>query len=452
MRLSGRPAFAFLCAVASLVGRANADLKGVFGHYLIGSLGDASEAIKDVQDAKQMGLDAFALNVQDATAPFATNAIQLLFSAAESNNFKLFFSFDMTTLNDPSTFIPLLLQYQSSSAYYLHENRPFVSTFDGGNVAFGQSTPNQGWQTQFIDVLANSGVKPFFVPDFDDFNNQLGGTYDTQFFQDFPVVDGVFSWESAWPEVPEGHVNVSSAKDQTGLTNAHAAGKVYMMPLSSFQFKHIDANQNFYRLGGLNLAQRIGQVLELQPDFVEIITWNDSGESHFIGNIFPEPIAGSPAIQAYADGFNHTAWQNVLAPFIVAYKNGATSAADVTSFGAFAGAFWYRPLLLTAQCASDPLGKPDGAQNAVDELSYAVLLPADSTGVTVRVSSGGNVVATFPTTPGLNANTVPIQLGAQRVELVGADGNVIGAGDGTKDVVGETDGVCNFNYEVADIS
>ncbi|KAI0833775.1 glycoside hydrolase [Trametes gibbosa] len=452
MRLAEIPALIILGALASFVGQVNADLKGVFGHYLIGSLGGASEAVKDVQDAKKMGLDAFALNVQDATAPFATNAIQLLFSAAEANGFKLFFSFDMTTLTDPSTFIPLLLQYQTSPAYYFHESRPFVSTFDGGNVAFGKSTPNEGWQIQFKDVLANSGVNPFFVPDFDDFNHQLGGTYDVQFFQDFTVLDGVFSWESAWPEVPEGHVNVSSAKDKTGLTNAHAAGKVYMMPLSSFQFKHIDANQNFYRLGGLNLAQRIGQVLELQPDFVEIITWNDSGESHFVGNIFPEPIAGSPAIQAYADGFDHTAWQNVLAPFIVAYKNSKTSAADVVPFGAFAGAFWYRPLLLTAQCPNDSLGKPDGAQNAVDELSFAVLLPADSSGVTVRVLSGGTVTATLPTTPGLNAATVPIRLGSQRVELVAADGNIIGAGVGTKDVVGETDGVCNFNYEVANIS
>ncbi|KAI0648825.1 glycoside hydrolase [Trametes meyenii] len=452
MRLSGRSSIPFFVPLASLFSHARANLKGVFGHYLVGSLGDASEAVKDVQDAKHFGLDAFALNVQDATAEFATDAISKLFTAAEANDFKLFFSFHMTTLNDALTFIPLLLHYQKSSAYYLHDGRPFVSTLDGGNVAFGQSSPNEGWQTQFKDVLARSGVNPFFVPDFDDFNNQLGGTYDTQFFQDFTVVDGVFSWESAWPEVAEGHVNVSSAKDQAGLTNAHAAGKVYMMPLSSFQFKHIDPGQNFYRLWGLKLTQRMVQMLELQPDFVEIITWNDSGESHYVGNVFPEPIAGSPAIQAYSNGFNHTAWQDILAPFIVAYKNNKTSVTDITPFGEFAGGFWYRPLLVTAKCANDTLGKPDGVQNAVDKLSIAVLLPANSTGMTLRVLSGDSVTATLPTTPGLNAVTVPFQLGRQRVELVGADGSIVGAGDGTKDVIGETNGVCNFDYEAADIS
>lgn len=35
MRLSGSSAFAALSALACLVGRANADLKGVFAHYLV---------------------------------------------------------------------------------------------------------------------------------------------------------------------------------------------------------------------------------------------------------------------------------------------------------------------------------------------------------------------------------------------------------------------------------
>ena len=91
------------------------------------------------------------------------------------------------------------------------------------------------------------------------------------------------------------------------------------LALSSLQFKHIDGGQNWYRRGELNLPTRIEQVLELQPDFVEIITWNDSGESHYIGNCWPEAISGAPAIQAYSNGFDHTAWQDVLAPFISAY-------------------------------------------------------------------------------------------------------------------------------------
>ncbi|KAI0720253.1 glycoside hydrolase [Cerioporus squamosus] len=433
MRLSGSSALALLSAIACLVGRTNADLKGVFAHYLVGSMGGSDEAVKDVQDAKALGLDAFALNVQDASASWSTSAIQLLFDAAAANDFKLFFSFDMA----------------SNPAYYYHDNRPFVSTFDGGAKSFGASSPNAGWQSQFKDALASSGINPFFVPDFDDYG---GATYDATFFSNYPVVDGVLSWEAAWPQESEGTANVSSAKDQVAIQAAHAAGKVYMMPLSSLQFKHIDGGQNWYRRGELNLPERIAQVLELQPDFVEIITWNDSGESHYIGNCWPEAIAGAPAIQAYSNGFDHTAWQAVLAPFITAYKNGKTSITDVTPFGAFAGAFWYRTLLRSASCSGDSLGKPSGFENAEDLINIAVLLPANTSGVKMNVYSGGNLVSTLPTTAGLNIAAVDIKTGAQKVELVNSAGQIIGAGSSTVDVAADTSGVCNFNYQVVHIA
>ena len=218
------------------------------------------------------------------------------------------------------------------------------------------------------------------------------------------------------------------------------------------QFKHIDSGQNWYRIGELNLPERIGQVLALQPDFVEIITWNDAGESHYIGNNWPEAISGSPAIQAYSNGYDHTSWQDVLAPFIVAYKAGKTSLSDVTPFGEFAGAFWYRPLLKDASCSGDSLGKPQGWENAQDLINIAVLLPSNTSGTSIRVTSGGSVVANLATTAGLNYASVPIRTGGQRVELVDASGNILGAGSSTQDVVADTSGTCNFNYQVVHIA
>ncbi|KAI0636141.1 glycoside hydrolase [Trametes polyzona] len=449
MRLSATYLLAIFGTLSTLFCSVNADLKGVFAHYLVGGMGGSDQAVKDVQDAKRMSIDAFALNVQYPSESWATNSIQLLFNAAAANDFKLFFSFDMAVIDQPSTFLPLFRQYQNHPAYYRHNGRPFVSTFNGGSKSFGASSPNAGWQSRFKDVLAAEGINPFFVPDFDDYG---GAAYDANFFRNYPVVDGVLGWESAWPQVSEGVANVSSAKDQTALSAAHAAGKVYMMPLSSVQFKHIDPGQNWYRRGELNLPLRIGQVLALQPDFVEIITWNDAGESHYIGNCWPEAISSAPAIQAYSNGYDHTHWQDVLAPFIVAYKNGKRSLSDVTPFGAFAGAFWYRPLLKTASCSSDGLGKPSGWQNAQDEIDIAMLLPASSSGATLRVYSGGSLVATIPTKPGLNMASVPIRTGPQRVELVAANGSILGAGSSTQDVVADTSGVCNFNYQVVHIA
>ena len=194
------------------------------------------------------------------------------------------------------------------------------------------------------------------------------------------------------------------------------------------------------------------QVLALQPDFVEIVTWNDAGESHYIGNNWPEAISGAPAIQAYSNGYDHSAWQAVLAPFIAAYKAGKTTTADITPFGEFAGAFWYRPLLKDAACAGDNLGKPQGAENARDQINIAVLLPSNTTGATLRVTSGGKVVANLATTAGLNMAGVAISTGAQKVELLDASGNILGAGSSTQDVTADTSSTCNFNYQVVHIA
>ena len=49
-------------------------------------------------------------------------------------------------------------------------------------------------------------------------------------------------------------------------------------------------------------TDRWDQLLTLAPQFVEIITWNDFGESHYVG-----PIEGiQPMSQAWVNGFDHT--------------------------------------------------------------------------------------------------------------------------------------------------
>jgi glucan endo-1,3-alpha-glucosidase len=80
-----------------------------------------------------------------------------------------------------------------------------------------------------------------------------------------------------------------------------------MMGVSPLQFKHIDSSQNYYRRSEQNLEYRFSQVLSLQPDFVEIQTWNDAGESHYMGNSWPEPIAESD-IEAYSSSYGHTGY------------------------------------------------------------------------------------------------------------------------------------------------
>jgi glucan endo-1,3-alpha-glucosidase len=196
-------------------------------------------------------------------------------------------------------------------------------------------------------------------------------------------------------------------------------------------------------------------VLALQPDFVEVITWNDAGESHYVGNFWPEQIAGSD-IGTYANSFDHTGWQQILPSFINAYKSGVTDVAQLTppSGKTAVGVMWYRTLLTSGSCSSDPMGKPSGSQNAQDAINFAVILP-DNGSYTINVYSNNNKIGSFPGESGLNRRMVlGLQAGAgQRVEVVDTTTNtVVMSATGTKDVQADTTAICNFNYEVVALS
>jgi glucan endo-1,3-alpha-glucosidase len=66
-------------------------------------------------------------------------------------------------------------------------------------------------------------------------------------------------WES------DGKSNVSSAVDEVYLSSAAANDKAFIMGIAALQFKHLDGYDNWYRRGELTLAQRIPQILSLQP-------------------------------------------------------------------------------------------------------------------------------------------------------------------------------------------
>lgn len=82
---------------------------------------------------------------------------------------------------------------------------------------------------------------------------------------------------------------------------------------------------------------------------VEVLTWNDYGESHYVG-----PIKGSqPNSQAWVDGFDHSAWLDLTKYFALAYKNGGYP--NVTNDNIY---MWARPHAKNATASSDPVGQP----------------------------------------------------------------------------------------------
>lgn len=182
----------------------------------------STEATQDISDAIAAGFDGFALNTHtiSSTDTWNTDAINYLLDAASGTSFKMFLSFDMSWGLDVSSLGSFLTQFSNHSQYYTTDDgRPWVSTYSGG-----ASIDNSEWDSSFIQPLVAQGVTPYFVPDFDDWAG-----YPTGFFDTFTVVDGAFSWESAWPGAGTTAANVSDSVDESLISQAHGVGKVYMM-------------------------------------------------------------------------------------------------------------------------------------------------------------------------------------------------------------------------------
>lgn len=155
---------------------------------------------------------------------------------------------------------------------------------------------NQIWQVALKNNLAASGSDIFFMPAWPDVPPSV------DFFDRYPVCDGVMNWDS-WPHIEQGRIDVNINDDQTFLLAARKSGRKFRMGASPLQFKHLENPwSNFYRRGKGNFHERVNQILQVQPDMVEFQTWNDVGEGHNMGTSWPEGIAHSHSLQAYATG------------------------------------------------------------------------------------------------------------------------------------------------------
>ncbi|KAH6658686.1 glycoside hydrolase [Truncatella angustata] len=404
-----------------------------------------THATDDVKAAIALGIDAFALNVGNATAWWALDTIDQLFTAAKGTELKFFFSMDLAQDSNAYDFTDLINKYIGNDNYYNYNEKPFLSTFSAAG------TGPEYWP----GFLATLSETVYFLPDFDDgldyytsFDSWMGAWKN--------VVDGVFSWETAWPSTSNTASNVTTSRDEVIIASAHNNDKAYMIPLSSLQYKHWSGN-NWYRPGEVNLPQRMTEILALgdAPEFVEILTWNDAGESHYISELHTEGL--DDTIRAYANDATtpHTGWQSLFKSFITAYKAGVAATGMRPPSGTdVVGSMWYRTILTTASCSGDSMGKPSGSGAARDAVNWAVVVNDGVSDVTAQVWSNGQLIWKSALSTGLNYFSTPgMSTGIQYIEVVDSGFNVLYSAQGTVEVVAqiESGGVCNYNYQVAEL-
>ena len=261
--------------------------------------------------AQNVGIDAFALNIAFGD-PNTRNSLATAFDAAQSmkaRTIQLFLNFDYAAWGawDIESAVNLINQYKTSGIYFIYQGKPVVSTFEGtSNI--------NDWPT------IKSKTNCFFIPNWSSLGPFNAASHSS-------VIDGLASW-NAWPDGPS---NMTTDPDKAYLTAL--GSKPYMMPISPYFYTNLPQyNKNWLWRSEILWHDRWLQAISLSsqksttaPTFIQIISWNDYGESHYIGPIRPSGIPQGAQWYVDADTTPHATWLDLLPHYIHAYKQAATS-------------------------------------------------------------------------------------------------------------------------------
>ena len=403
----------------------------VWAHHMVGNTYPYAlqDWRNDIDKAHSYGIDGFALNMgSDYWQPAR---IADAYSAAQQSGtgFKLFLSLDMTVIGcgswaDASALVNLVKRFADHPNQALRNGKVLVSTFAGSDCTFGTGSMN-GWQGAFVDALQTAGVDIFFVPSI---------FTDPSTFKNIGFMDGELNWNSAWPM---GSGEISTATDWNYLNQM--GGKEYMAAISPFFFTHFGANswnKNWlYRSDNWLYATRWEQLISMRSEItsLEILTWNDYGESSYIGPIAGALPAGS---DVWVNGFDHEAINVLTKYYATAFKTGAYPTITKDSI-----VMWQRPHAHDAIATNDGAGRPTGWNWTDDEL-YAVVLTTGAAEVTL--TSGSNT-QTFSVQAGLTKLKIPSSPGSISGSIARSGSTVASYSSGTS-VYTNTPTTYNYNY------
>ncbi|KAJ5574370.1 alpha-1-3-glucanase/mutanase [Penicillium hispanicum] len=401
--------------------------KLVFSHFMVGIVGErtsSSDWDQDMKLAKDTGIDAFALDI--GTDSFTDTQLGYAYTSAAKYGMKLFLSFDFSywSTSDGSGIGAKVKQYASYPAQLTVDGKVFVSSFSGNGVDVSA-------------IEAAAGQSLFFAPNFE----PSGG--------DFGAIQGALNW-MAWPSNGANRAPTVSSKvtvpsgDQSYI-NA-LGGKAYIAPVSPWFFTHYGAevsySKNWVFPSDLLWYNRWREVLTLQPRFVEVITWNDYGESHYIGPL-SSPHSDDGASKWVMD-MPHDGWRDMAKPFIAAFKAGSTDPDNYVTEDQLV--YWYRPTPKDVNCAStDNTGsRPDGWESMADEVFVVALLKEAAQ----LVVQSGSQSTTFQAPAGVSAWSAPMGVGSQTFTVT-RSGETVLSGTSLKNIVDTCPcGIYNFNAYV----
>lgn len=156
----------------------------------------------DMQRAKSLGIDAFALNI--GVDPYTDQQLGYAYQSAANNNMSVFISFDFnwwSPTNDATSIGQKIAQYASLPAQLKVDGKVFVSSFAGDAL-------------DVATMRSAAGIDLYFAPNF---HPDQG---------DFSQLDGALNW-LGWPN--NGN---NKAPDASGNVSVTAGDQAYLSALS----------------------------------------------------------------------------------------------------------------------------------------------------------------------------------------------------------------------------
>ncbi|KAL1746452.1 glycosyl hydrolase family 71-domain-containing protein [Schizophyllum fasciatum] len=345
----------------------------------------------DFSAIQATGVDAVALNL--GSDPWQPGQLASAYAAAQAvGSLKLFLSFDYSSFAcSVDSTVSLVNQFTGHPNQFKYNGKVFISSFLGGCLG------NSGWQS--IKTQTNGYLMPFI--------EGLEGKFDQ-----WPSLDSWFCWGCSWPQ---GNYDKNTGDDDYYYGQLGSTPGRYAAGVSPWFFAHYGYKNQYYRGDDWLLNNRWDQLMAMRDrmNFVEIQTWNDWGESHYMGAIH---TADQPAGTNWVNGYPHTAWMDMNLYYIQAFKSGAYPAvsSDVIYF-------WARPHPAAATASNDGLGRPTGYDWATDAM-WAVVFSTGPATVTIRCGSSSN---TTTVGAGITKLLTPLSPGQMTVTMVRGGQTVI---------------------------
>jgi len=422
----------FVCALALCLGGANLRAATpphyVFAHYMVclPSYGTTLDDFKqEIQAAQAAGLDGFALNEGTWTNDYYSNYTALIFQAAQElgTGFKLFFSIDFGGGSNDTYSIgvvnAIVQQYGHHPNYFQYQGKSVLSSY---------STHGLPWKDGILTPLAQAGYPVFFVPYFEMTNweswpntSQVAATYNLY----SNVVDGMFYFGASGLTTPLTNANLAYVQA------SRAAGKLCMGSFSPsyWGIKQYSAKRRYYEAdGGEGIEARWMALINSQPDWVEICTWNDMDEGTYVSPV-ASPSTANPYLGA-PTRWSHNGYLELSKHFISWYKNGQEPpltqdalyyfyrthplAAVPSDTNDVICQWWegtyddslYTTVYLTAPAELDVVSGSGGSTNVLPAGRSHVRTPFLPGPQTMTIRRQGNVVLTVQGTPDIQAQIV----------------------------------------------